>query len=67
MVYSDLMHWYKLCSDLTTGKDKYYSYSEYCSLMPFERDIFMDMIIERNSQGATKVPDDDVITDFEEF
>jgi hypothetical protein len=66
MLYLDLMSWYKLCNDLTAGTDKYYSLTEYENMLPFERDIYLDMIIQRKQAGV-KVKEDDVITDFAEI
>jgi hypothetical protein len=60
------MSWYKLCNDLTAGTDKYYSLTEYENMLPFERDIYLDMIIQRKQAGV-KVKEDDVITDFAEI
>lgn len=67
MLYTDLMGWYSLASSLTTGEDKYYSLTEYEEMLPFERDLYLDMIVQRQNHRAvgTKVDADDIITDFE--
>jgi hypothetical protein len=67
-MYTDLMHYYKLCSELTTGTDKYYSLTEYEHMLPFERDLYLDLIIDRQNRAKAGGPVDqsDVITDFDE-
>lgn len=67
MIYTDLMGWYTLASQLTIGDDKYYSLTEYEEMLPFERDIYLEMIVQRqNARSAgTKIDTDDVITEFE--
>lgn len=66
MSHTDLMSYYTLASELTTGSDKYYSLTEYEDMIPFERDIYLDLIVKRQHKQAGYVPNtEDTVTDFE--
>jgi hypothetical protein len=54
---------------MTIGKEAYCTLSEYERLMPWERDLYLDLVIERINKASvgSKVNKDDVVSDFEEF
>lgn len=68
-MYLDLMAWYRLSSEMTAGTNKYYTLTEYENMIPYERDLYYDLILQRNQQsaGSVQIDPDEVVSDFEEF